>query len=179
MATFAGASDAVATATTIQQGIDRQSRTSPEPLEVRIGISAGDVSFEAGDCFGTPVIEAARLCAAARGGQILVSDLVRGLAGTAGGQVFTSCGALDLKGLPAPVPACEVVWERVRVSSVPLPSLLTGVGRIFVGREGPLGRLGELWKEASAGERHGGLHRRRAGHGEDPAGGAVRHAAPR
>src|SRR5256885_16032056 len=34
----------------------------PISSEVRIGISAGDVIFEGDDCFGTPVIEAARLC---------------------------------------------------------------------------------------------------------------------
>src|SRR5256714_15069101 len=42
MATFAGASDAVSAAVAIQQAIDRHNRSSPEALEVRIGISAGD-----------------------------------------------------------------------------------------------------------------------------------------
>ena len=51
-------------------------------LEMRVGISAGDATFEDGDWFGTPVVEASRLCAAATGGQILVSDLVRALAGS-------------------------------------------------------------------------------------------------
>jgi class 3 adenylate cyclase len=39
------------------------------PLAVRIGLSAGDVSFEDDDVHGTPVIEAARLCAAAVHGE--------------------------------------------------------------------------------------------------------------
>ena len=47
---------------------------------VRVGISAGDVTWDDGDCFGTPVIEASRLCAAADGAQILVADVVRVLA---------------------------------------------------------------------------------------------------
>jgi class 3 adenylate cyclase/tetratricopeptide (TPR) repeat protein len=152
MATFAGASDAVGAAVAIQQAIDRHNRSGP-PLEVRIGISAGDVAFEEADCFGTPVIEASRLCAAASGGQILASDLVRGLAGAGSGQEFRPLGTLDLKGLPAAVVSCEVVWEPVAVSSVPLPALLTDLGRIFVGRDAELERLGQLWKEAAAGER--------------------------
>jgi class 3 adenylate cyclase/tetratricopeptide (TPR) repeat protein len=155
MATFAGASGALSTAVAIQQALDRHNRsgTSEVPLEVRIGISAGDVAFEKADCFGTPVIEAARLCAAADGGKILVTDVVRVLAGTAGGHQLTPVGALELKGLPAPLVACEVTWEPLPVSSVPFPALLTDVGRIFVGREGELERLGQLWKEAAAGER--------------------------
>ncbi|HUR72929.1 MAG TPA: AAA family ATPase [Sporichthya sp.] len=158
MATFAGASDAVAAAVTIQQALELHSRSgsSGVPLNVRIGISAGDVSFEDSDCFGTPVIEAARLCAAADGGQILVSDVVRALAGTAGGHRLVPVGALELKGLSAPVSTCEVAWEpagEARKVVLPLPSVVVGVGRIFVGREEELTRLRQRWKEASAGNR--------------------------
>ncbi|MDQ1508024.1 MAG: hypothetical protein QOD57_5751 [Actinomycetota bacterium] len=151
MATFAGASDAVEAAVGIQQAIGRHNRSSAAVLEVRIGISAGDVAFEGDDCFGTPVIEAARLCGAARGGQILASDIVRWLAGSGGGT-FTPIGSLELKGLPAPVPAVEVHWEPITVSSVPLPGFLTDIGRIFVGRDGELERLSQLWNEAAGGE---------------------------
>ena len=155
MATFAGASDALGAAVAIQQALDRHNRSgaSGVPLEVRIGASAGDVAFEEGDCFGTPVIEAARLCAAAGGGQILVTEIVRLLAGTGGGHRCTPVGALDLKGLPAPVPACEAAWEPLAEPSLPMPALLTGAGRIFVGRDEELEHLGRLWKEATSGER--------------------------
>ena len=154
MATFAGASDGVAAAVAIQQAIDRHNRSATRavPLSVRIGLSAGDVSFEEGDCFGTPVIEAARLCAAASGGQILAAEMVRWLV-RGGGDRFSSVGTLDLKGLPDPVPACEVAWPPLPGAPVSLPPLLTDVGRIFVGRGEPLHRLEELWKEAVAGER--------------------------
>jgi class 3 adenylate cyclase/tetratricopeptide (TPR) repeat protein len=153
MATFGGASDAVTAAVRIQHALGRHNRLgAPARLEVRVGVSAGDVTFDEGDCFGTPVIEAARLCAAARGGQILVSEVVRWLAGSVGGHDFTPLGALTLKGLPAPVLACEVMWAPLAVSSVPLPPLLTEIGRIFVGRERELDRLAQLWKEAAAGE---------------------------
>ncbi|MDQ5854899.1 MAG: AAA family ATPase, partial [Actinomycetota bacterium] len=60
---------------------------------------------------------------------------------------------MTLKGLSAPISACEVAWEPLPVSSLPLPALLTEVSRIFIGRDDELGRLGQLWKEASAGQR--------------------------
>jgi len=154
MATFAGAADAVASAMAIQQGIDRLNRTgkTPVPVAVRVGLSAGDVAFEDDDVHGTPVIEASRLCAAAVGNEILVSEIVRLLAGLADDDVADR-GRLELKGLQKPVPAWEVGWQPAAVSSVPMPGLLTEVGRIFVGRDAELDRLGQLWKEAAAGER--------------------------
>jgi class 3 adenylate cyclase/tetratricopeptide (TPR) repeat protein len=153
MATFTGASDALSAAAGIQQAVDRHNRStgSPASLEVRVGLSAGDVTFEDGDCFGTPVIEAARLCAAAGGGQILVSEVVRLLGGS--GYRLVSLGQLELKGLPEPVSTWEVAWEPSPVSPVPLPALLAGGGRIFVGRDEDLERLSQLWKETAAGER--------------------------
>ena len=155
MATFTGASDGLTAAVAIQQALDRlnHSRSTGGPLEVRIGVSAGDVAVEDGDCFGTPVIEAARLCAAAGGGRILATEVVRLLVGTVGGHHLVPVGALELKGLPAPVAAYEVTWEPLRASALPMPAFLTGTGRVFVGREEQVERLQRLWKEATAGER--------------------------
>ncbi|MGH9011392.1 MAG: ATP-binding protein, partial [Acidimicrobiia bacterium] len=48
---------------------------------------------------------------------------------------------------------CEVVWEPLSAATIPLPALLTDVGRIFVGRDDQFERLGRLWKEAATGER--------------------------
>jgi len=152
MATFGGATDAVAAAVAIQQAISRHNRSGGTALGVRIGVSAGDVVFEDDDCFGTPVIEAARLCAAAEGGQILASEIVRWMA-HADEATFTPAGDLELKGLPRPLPTVQVDWEPMAQSPVPLPTFLTDIGRIFVGRDGDLDRLGQLWKEAAAGER--------------------------
>ena len=152
MATFGGASDAVAAATAIQQAIERHNRAGGTPIQVRIGVSAGDVVFEDDDCFGTPVIEAARLCAAAQGGQILASEIVRWMA-HAGEEAFTPVGSLELKGLSRPLPTVQVDWEPAAQSPVPLPTFLTDIGKIFVGRDADHDRLGQLWKEAAAGER--------------------------
>src|SRR4051794_694015 len=76
MATFSGAADAVATGVAVQQAISRLNRSgkTPAPLAVRVGLCGGEVTFEDDDVHGTPVIEASRLCAAAAGGEIIVSE---------------------------------------------------------------------------------------------------------
>ncbi len=124
---------------------------------MKVGLALGEVALEDGDVFGTPVVEAARLVAAARPGQILSTVLVRAVAGTRAGVTFDDAGSLDLKGLPDPVPVCEVRWEpqpgETAGSAVPLPSLLLRTGRIFVGRAAELALLRTRWKEAAAGGR--------------------------
>lgn len=96
-------------------------------------------------------MQAARLVAAVHPGQILVTDLVRMVAEGRTGAAFFDKGLLELKGLPEPVAACEAAWERLAAPAVPLPALLTDVGRVFVGREAEMGRLGQRWKEVLAG----------------------------
>ena len=78
MVSYKGAADALAGGVAMQRAVERRNRGAEDHrLEMRVGVSAGDATFEDGDWFGTPVVEAARLCSAAAGGQILVSDLVR------------------------------------------------------------------------------------------------------
>src|SRR5262245_56846083 len=88
LAAFTGARGGVGAGVAIQQGVDRLNRSGemPVPLAVRVGLSAGDVTFEDDDVHGTPVIEASRLCGAAGGGEILAADVVRLLAGSTGGH---------------------------------------------------------------------------------------------
>src|ERR687897_2769929 len=109
MAAFARAADAVAAAAEIQRLVSRRNEGSEVALGVRIGISAGDVIERAGDYQGVPAVEAARLCAAAMGGQILVSETVRSLVGSRGGHDFVALGELELKGLP-PLATATLRW---------------------------------------------------------------------
>ena len=131
MAAFRGAADAIGAAVEIQQAACRE-----QLIVLRVGISAGDARAEGDDLFGTPVVEAARLCSAANGGQIVVAALVRQLAGTRGGYEFDPIGALSLKGLSDPVEAWVVRWEPLTaVSSIavlPLPAALGAVGAVRV-----------------------------------------------
>jgi len=152
LAVFGSAADAAECAVAMQQAVQRHAASSPAPLAIRIGMGLGDVRFEEGDVFGSPVIEAARLVEAARPGQILATAIVQVVAGgRAGGVRFTDIGRLRLKGLPEPVPTCEVHWEALP-PLVPLPALLTDQGPVFIAREEEMERLGQLWKEAVAGD---------------------------
>lgn len=156
MVSYSGAADALAGAATMQRAVDRHNRRLVDGrISMRVGVSAGDASFEAGDWFGTPVVEAARLCAAASGGQILVSDLVRALAGSRTELELRPLGALELKGLPAPLAACEVVWHVASSDAAfPLPVFVdTAPAFPFSGRVDQLDALMAAWKETVEGAR--------------------------
>jgi class 3 adenylate cyclase/tetratricopeptide (TPR) repeat protein len=111
MVVFASASAAIACAVAMQQGVDLDNRTRERPVGLRVGLSGGEATREHGDYFGDPVIEAARLCASAVGGQILAADVVRLMAGRRNRHVCTTVGALELKGLPEPIETVSVQWE--------------------------------------------------------------------
>lgn len=154
LATFGSAADAVAAAVAVQQSVDLHARREPErAFDLRVGVSVGDVTSEADDVFGVPVVEASRLCSFATGGEILVAELVRALSRGRGGYVFEPMGSLDLKGLPEAVPACRVVWESLTTDaagdSVPLPgALVGGASTGYVGRSELRGLLEDRWGEA-------------------------------
>jgi class 3 adenylate cyclase len=93
---------ALSCAAAMQQAIDRHNRRSRVTLAIRIGISTGDVTVEENDYFGDAVVEAARLCAVAQGGQILTTDVVKALARRSGHN-FANERELELKGLNGPV----------------------------------------------------------------------------
>src|SRR5215217_339247 len=109
MGAFPRAGDAVGAAAEIQRLVATRNEGSEVALGVRIGISAGDVTERAGDYQGVSAVEAARLCAAATGGQILASETVRSLVGSRGSHDFVALGELDLKGLP-PLATVAVRW---------------------------------------------------------------------
>lgn len=109
---------------------------------------------------------AARLCQAAEGGEIIASDLVRGLVGNRGGHRFDRLGALSLKGISEPLPAWRVDWsgasttepaavaQQVPTIRAPFPPVLgQPTATSFVGRADDLDRLRSLWAEVTSGER--------------------------
>ena len=151
MVSFHSAGDALECAVSMQHAISRLSRRDPQ--EMRIGVSAGDISVEDGDQFGPPVVEAARLCAAAQGGQILVSDVALALARPRPFDV-APLGPLLLKGFDEPLSVSEVRWVPLVAGPMPLPPDLALENQpLFVGRESDRRRLGELWEDAAAGAR--------------------------
>jgi hypothetical protein len=154
LATFTSAVDALAAATGAQRATARQGRSSDLPLSLRVGLALGEVTLEDGDVFGTPVVEAARLVARATPGQILVTGLVRAVAGSRSGVSFTDLGTIELKGLADPVAVSEVGWQPLSLAgAMPLPGLVLRTGRVFVGRDAEMAALGARWKDAEAGAR--------------------------
>ena len=155
-AAFDSASAAIGAAVDIQRRIAEHNRrrSSVAPLAVRIGISAGDVVWELDDFHGIPVVEAARLEAAAAPDTILCSDIVRALAGSRVEVELRPIGTLELKGLAAPLAACEIDWQpHDQASRTPLPETLARTDRLaLVGREREQARLADLWARTKEGD---------------------------
>ena len=150
------AAEGVACAVAIQQAFEERNRETTDPLLIRVGVSIGDADVEDGDYFGIPVVEASRLCAKAEGGDILVTDVVRALAGSRGNFEFVSVGELELKGLDQPVLACRVAWMPLEVEglAIPLPGrIASAVPANFVGRAAEFEALGGSLKVVSTGAR--------------------------
>jgi class 3 adenylate cyclase len=110
MVAFASPSGAVRCAVALQQGFERRYRQAEQALHVRVGLGAGESTVKDGDYFGMPTVEAARLCAQAPSNGILISGLVKTLAGRCDGVEFTSAGRFELKGFDEPVEAFSVSW---------------------------------------------------------------------
>ncbi len=110
MASFASASNGVEAAIAIQRAVKKHNGKNRElPLELRIGINAGEPIEEEDDLFGSTVQLAARVCAAANPSQILCTNVVRELA-AGKNRDFISQGAHALKGFKDHVALFEVEW---------------------------------------------------------------------
>jgi class 3 adenylate cyclase len=72
-------------------------------LALHIGVHAGDVIREDNNVYGGAVNIAARLCGLSAPGEILVSDVVRGMARSSAGVEFDDRGEQDMKGIGDPV----------------------------------------------------------------------------
>jgi class 3 adenylate cyclase len=72
-------------------------------LSLHVGVHAGDVIREADNVFGGAVNVAARVSALSAPGQVLVSDVVRGLARTSAGVAFDDLGEQEMKGISEPI----------------------------------------------------------------------------
>ena len=156
MAAFASPSSALACGVAMQQGVDRHNRVQAHSIGLRVGLSCGEVTPDEGDYFGDSVIEAARLCAACDGGQILAARVVALMAGRRNPHECRSVGPMALAGLPELVETVEVLWEALPDISggvtIPLPSRLTyrpAVG--VVGREAEIGIIDEAVKRVAGG----------------------------
>jgi class 3 adenylate cyclase len=160
MAAFESTADALTGVVALQQQVEQAFRADPEDVRLTVGVSVGDASEEDGDLFGTPVVEAARLCGAAEPDQILCTEVAKVIAGSRADLAYESIGALELKGLPAPLPTVAVGWTPLVADvdheddgTLPFPGALATPHRLdFAGREVEMAALGKAWSAAEDGE---------------------------
>jgi len=84
---------------------------SGQRLQIGIGVNTGEPVREAGDFFGSTVNLAARICAAAGPGQILLSETVRQLVGKLEQAEFVDRGLHQVKGFREPQHLYELDWQ--------------------------------------------------------------------
>jgi class 3 adenylate cyclase len=120
---FPSASDAVRCGLAITAAAATASAEHPErPIRVGVGIHAGESTETAEGYVGSAVNIAARICAQAAPGEVLVSDTVRSLTRTSGEIGFTTRGRKHLKGIAEPVAVFAASSGHER-SGAALPSL--------------------------------------------------------
>ena len=92
--------------TSARQAIDAAQRCrdlgNEADLLLHLGIHAGDVVREGNNVHGGAVQLASRVQSVAAPGEILVSDIVRGLARTSAGVTFEDRGEHEMKGIAEP-----------------------------------------------------------------------------
>jgi class 3 adenylate cyclase len=115
MASFASVTGAVECAIALQRSFEERHHgpggDSEEPIHIRIGVNAGEPIEEGGDLFGSTVIMASRIAAQAGAGEILTSDVVRGLC-SGKGFLFADRGENVLRGFEDQVRLYEVRWRE-------------------------------------------------------------------
>ena len=97
MAVFSSVVDGVNCAVAMQQR-SVLVQAGGRPVAIRIGLAMGEALSDQGDWFGTPVVEAARLCAIAGASESWTTSLVHLLAGSQSSAKFVDVGERTLKG---------------------------------------------------------------------------------
>jgi class 3 adenylate cyclase/tetratricopeptide (TPR) repeat protein len=149
MVAFASARKAVECAVAVQRALEEHNRRHPDQdVQVRIGLNTGEAIREDGDLFGSAVDAAARIIAKAEGGQILVSEAVRAVIGSAKDLRFVDRGRFRLKGFPERWRLYEVAWRK----EAPIAGPAVAERTPFVGREAERADLRRLLDQSIRGQ---------------------------
>ena len=149
MVAFASARKAVECAVAVQRALEQHNRQHPdEQVQARIGLNTGEAIREVGDLFGSAVDAAARIMAKAEGGQILLSETVRAVIGSAKDLQFVDRGRFRLKGFPERWRLYEVAWRK----EAPTPGPAVAERTPFVGREAERADLRRLLDQSIRGQ---------------------------
>src|SRR3954469_16312162 len=116
---FPSASTAVMCGLAIIDRASQATAADPEmPMHVGVGVHAGEaIEVPEGGYIGTAVNLAARVCAVAEAGEVLVTSTVRGITQASIPVTFASRGRRRLKGISEPVELYRVVPQGVVVRS--------------------------------------------------------------
>ena len=116
---FPAASQALRCAVQIQQELRRPDSPyrSPEPIELRAGLHAGDVVVEGDDIFGDGINIASRLQSAAQPGGILASRIFCDLAGSDAPARLRGEGTRSFKGIAQPIEVLSVDFTDPEVEA--------------------------------------------------------------
>jgi class 3 adenylate cyclase len=102
---------AVGCAAAIQADLTDHNERHRHDLKVRIGLHAGNVIHRGGDVHGRNVILAARIARFARGGEVLVSSVVRAVAESSGRFRFDDGRRAHLPGLNEQQPVHKLLYD--------------------------------------------------------------------
>jgi class 3 adenylate cyclase len=111
MASFGSATRALECAIALQRAFEARNETAQEPLHIHVGLSAGEPIAEDDDLFGSSVILAARIADQAKGGEIVLANVVRELA-AGKGFLFSDRGEVLLRGFEDPVHLYQLKWQE-------------------------------------------------------------------
>ncbi|UCD58877.1 MAG: AAA family ATPase, partial [Candidatus Hydrogenedentota bacterium] len=152
MAAFGSVRRAVDCAVALQRALTKHNRRDPDQqIQVRIGLNIGEAIEEGGDLFGAAVDAAVCIASKAAGGQILVSESLRGVIGSADDVELVDRGLFRLKGLLDRWRLYEIVWQQEETPAA--LALATLADRTpFVGREGERATLQQLLGDAAKGQ---------------------------
>jgi tetratricopeptide (TPR) repeat protein len=156
MVAFDSARKGVECAVSVQRALHDYNRQHPaHPVKVRIGLHTGEAIRAGNDLFGTSVDAAARIMAKADGEQILVSDILKSILGSAKDLGFKDHKRVQLKGFPERWRLWEVTW-RSEAEAVAAEAIAAGVpsgtGRTpYVGRSEERSLLRQAVSRAVAG----------------------------
>jgi predicted ATPase/class 3 adenylate cyclase len=151
-AVFGRASDAIRAAVEVQRQLATQQRPDESAVAVRMGIHTGDVGMVGGEYVGIDIHRAARIAAAAHGGQVLLSATTHAVVEHAlpEGVTTLDLGEHRLKDFDQPEHVFQLVIDELRVKFPRLRALATRFDLLptetttFVGRERELARTQEL-----------------------------------
>jgi predicted ATPase/class 3 adenylate cyclase len=151
-AAFARAGDALRAALDAQLALTAEAWPGPVRVRVRMGLHTGEVEERSGDYFGPAVNRAARLMAAAHGGQVLASGVTARLVGDQlpGDVTLLDLGEHRLRDLDVPEHVFQVTaktldreFPSLRTLDL-VPNNLPQQLNRFIGREGEVRELTAL-----------------------------------